>query len=164
MLQFYKIQNKILYTESEIYELEQLAFNKFKNGSDVQQVINELRAGVIIIDFEIAFAIVLAGTVLYIMHVNGVQGFTPIHYYPPRFNEWGNVKNDRPLHPSHFSGYVKGVDTKSIKVIGDPNSGLERNRIENAYNEIPDLSVNGTNNNITPCPLLNTRIMVQILD
>jgi hypothetical protein len=140
----HNIPGRIIYTEPEIYELEQWSFNQFKTGNDVQQVIRELRAGGM--SFETAFATTLAAAVAYMMYINRVQGFQPVHHYPPRIGEWGNVNNGgRP----HAGGYGKGTGPRSITVTGATNSGFERNLIQTAYSQIPNLSVDGTNRQIT---------------
>jgi hypothetical protein len=78
----HNIADKIIYTEPEIDELQQSVFNQFKKGYDVQQVINMLRAGDM--DFETAFAIALTAAIAYMMYV---QGFQPVHHYPPCIGE-----------------------------------------------------------------------------
>ena len=135
------LPNKVTYTEPEIDALQQLVFNQFKKGYDVQQVINMLRAGGI--DFDTAATIVLAAAIGYMMYVNGAQGFSPAHRYPPHIAEWGNVNNGG---PPHVGGYGTGMGTgpRSITVIGATNSGSERNLIQNAYSQIPNISVEGT--------------------
>ena len=136
--------NKVTYTEPEIDELQQLVFNQFKKGYDVQQVIHMFRAGGI--DFDTAARIVLAATIAYMMYVNRVQGFPPAQHYPPRIGEWGNVNNGG---PPHVGGYGTGTGPRSITVIGATNSGSERNLIQNAYSQIPNISVEGTDWEIT---------------
>jgi len=56
--------------------------------------------------------------------------------------------------PPHVGGYGKGAGPRSITVTGAlqngaRNSGPERNFIQNAYNQIPSLSVEGTNEQVT---------------
>lgn len=136
--------NKVIYTEPEIDELKQSVFNQFKKGYDVQQVINMLRAGGM--DFDTAFAIALTAAVAYMMYVNRVEGFQPVHHHPPRIGEWGNVNNGG---PPHVGGYGKGTGPRSITVTGATNSGFERNLIQNAYSQIPNISVEGTDWEIT---------------
>nr|QUS63742.1 hypothetical protein [Haslea silbo] len=140
----HNIAYKVIYTEPEIDELQQSVFNQFKKGYDVQQVINMLRAGDM--DFDTAFAIALTAAIAYMIHANRVQGFQPVHHYPPRISEWGNVNNGG---PPHVGGYGKGTGPRSITVTGATNSGSERNLIQNAYNQIPNISVEGTDWEIT---------------
>ena len=77
--------NKVIYTEPEIDELQQSVFNQFKKGDDVQQVINILRTGGM--DFDTAFSIALTAAIAYMMYVNRVQSFQPVHHYLPRIGE-----------------------------------------------------------------------------
>jgi hypothetical protein len=63
-----------------------LVSNWFLINLEREQVINELRAGGM--DFETAFSIALMAAVGYMMYVNRVQGFQPVHHYPPRIGEW----------------------------------------------------------------------------
>jgi hypothetical protein len=81
------------------------------------------------------------------MYVNRIQGFQSVHRYPPRIGEWGNLNNGG---PPHVGGYGKGAGPRSITVTGATNSGSERNLIQNAYSQIPNLSVEGTDWEITP--------------
>ena len=116
------IADKVIYTESEIDELQQSVFNQFKRGENLQQVINKLRAGGL--DFDTAFAIALTGAIAYMMYVNRVQGFQPVHPYPTRIGEWGNINNGG---PSHVGGYGKGAGPRSITVTGmTQNAGSEK--------------------------------------
>ena len=140
----HNIADKVIYTEPEIDELQQSVFNQFKKGYDVQQVINMLRAGGM--DFDTAFAIALTAAIAYMMYVNRVQGFQPVHHHPPRIGEWGNVNNGG---PPHVGSYGKRTSLRSITVTGATNSGSERNLIQNAYSQIPNISVEGTDWEIT---------------
>lgn len=141
----HNIADKVMYTELEIYELQQSVFNQFKKGDDGQNVMNRLRAGGM--DFETTFAIALTAAIAYMMYVNGVESFQPVHRYPPRIGEWGNVNNGG---PPNVGGYGKGTGPRSITVTGATNSGYERNLIKNAYSQIPSISVEGTDWEITP--------------
>ena len=129
--------NKVTYIDSEIDELQQLVLNKFKKGYDVQEVINMLRAGVM--DHETAVVIAIAAVALYMMYVsiNKVEGFHPADHHRPRIGDWGNPDNGGPQP-------VKGSGPRSITVTGATNSGFERNLIQNAYSQIPDLTIEGT--------------------
>jgi hypothetical protein len=49
----------------------------------------------------------------------------------------------------HVGGYGNCAGPKSIRVTGATNSGFERNYIETAYSQIPNLSVEGTNEQVT---------------
>lgn len=140
----HNIADKVIYTEPEIDELQQLVFNQFKKVEDVEQVINMLRAGGM--DFDTAFSIALTLEVEYMMYVNRVRGFQQVHHYPPPIGEWGNVNNGG---PPHARGYGKGAGPRSITVTGATNSGSERNLIQNAYSQIPNISVEGTDWEIT---------------
>lgn len=68
------IPDKVIYTESKIYELHQSVFNQFKKGNDVQQVIHEL--------VWILIQPLVTAAVVYMMYINRVQGFQTVHHYP----------------------------------------------------------------------------------
>lgn len=85
----YNRPTQIIDTEQKICELEELAFNQFKNGRDVQKVIDELQAGGI--DFETAFGIMVGVAVAYTMYKNGAQSFQPVYHYSPRIGKWCNL-------------------------------------------------------------------------
>ena len=136
--------DKIMYTKTEIDELHQSIFSQFENGYDVQQVISTLRAGGM--TFDKAFSIALTVAVMYTMYANKVQGFQAVHRSQPRFNGWGNNNHGG---PSQARGYGKGAGPKSIMVIGDANSEPDRNLIQNAYNQIPTLTVEGEDLQVT---------------
>jgi hypothetical protein len=122
--------------------LQQSAFNQFQKGTDAQQVINMLRAGGM--DFYTAFAIALIATITYIMYTNGVEGFQPAHHYPPRIRDFINGNGPQ------VGGYGKGFQQKNpTAVTAAKNPGSERYRIQNVYNQIPSLSVEGRDWQIT---------------
>ena len=125
--------------------MHQSIFNQLEEGKDVRHIIQELRAGGI--DFDTAFQIALTATIAYMMYINRVEGFQTVHHYPPRIGERGNVNNGG--RPPHAGGYGKGAGPRSITVTGATNSGSEKNILQNAYNQIPSLSVEGTDLKVT---------------
>jgi hypothetical protein len=82
--------------------------------------------------------IALSSAVGYMMYVNWVQGFQPVHHYPPRIGEWVNVNQGG---PPHVGSYGKSAGPRSSTVTGATNLRFERNLIQNAYNQITNLLV-----------------------
>lgn len=131
-----------LYTELEIDELHESIFNQLNSGSDMQDVINTLRAGQM--DSDIAFRIALVLSIWYLLYVNGVDGFMmPGNPFVPR-NHWGNLNKDG--RPPYYGGY--GYSTTNIRTphAMDPKRPTyTAKRVRNAYNQIPTLWVDRLN-------------------
>jgi hypothetical protein len=130
-----------VFTEKQMDQFYDLAVKYRNNSMSREELILELRGGEIQ-NWVAAFGIVIA----IITVLNNVEGFQvpPGAIVPPHF-QW-LYENQQPRN--HF-GYGKGAGTRSLTVTGATNSGFERNYIETAYSQIPNLSVEGTNEQVT---------------
>ena len=104
-----------------------------------QSVINELRAGSRLT--EAAWLLLT----IWMLQQQSV-GFQTVRQAPPPPHL--KCLYGKNYKPGQF-GYGKGIGPRSITVTGATNSGSERNLIQNAYSQIPNISVEGTDWEIT---------------
>jgi len=138
--------DKVILSDQQIEDLNIISYKLKKGSITIDKAILELRAGGI--DFDVAFSILLTSALVYMMHINQVQGFQATYHYPPRIGDWGNINNNG--FPN-VKDYGKGAGPKSITVrgAGAKNSEFEGNLIQDFYSKIPNLSVEGKNWEIT---------------
>ena len=139
--------NEIVFTDKQTDRLYDLAVKYTKNDINKEELIMELRGGGFE-DWVEAFGVIMA----IVMILNNVDAFQ----VPPNQGEivpphlqllYGNQQ------PGNHFGYGKGAGPRSITVTGAKNSEFasesDRHWIQSAYAQIPNLSVEGTNRQIT---------------
>lgn len=135
-----KNQDKVIYKKVEIYELDKSILEQLKQGTNIQEIINTLRAGGTL-DSDQIMKIALAIAVGYVLYQNRVYGFQSAYNFKGgRLGgaEWGNLNNVGSPNP----GYQK--TSSRIRLRSSINSESKKSIIQWAYEQIPSLSVEGT--------------------
>ena len=134
--------DKIILRDKSIDEFNQIS-SKFLDGSiSMDEAILQLRGGGRFKD--ISFIVLYIW--LYRLHNNHVEGFQPIR---PPHQEWMPTGADqRPPYAGGYSSSNKG-SSLGLTHTNDGFKELSRTKIQNAYSQIPNLSVEGTNQQVT---------------
>ena len=146
--------DKIVFTEKQMYQLYDLAIKLDNNSISLEELITELRGGEFK-DWGAAFAIIIA----IITVLNNVDAFqVPPAPGPHLVWLYGNQ------HPGNHHGHGKEAGPRSSTIVkATQNAGSDKKQssagiLQEAYSQIPSLSVKGTNEQ----ELRNTHIMGQI--
>ena len=133
---------KILLTNEQIDKFSKIS-SEFRDGSiNMDEAILQLRGGGKFKD--ISFIVLYIW--LYKLQNNHVEGFQPIR---PPHQEWMSKGADQ--RPPYAGGYGSSNSGSSLGLTytNDGFNELSQTKIQNAYSQIPNLSVEGTNQQVT---------------
>lgn len=132
--------DKIILTDLQLDELNQIS-SKFLDGSiSIDEAILQLRGGGKFKD--ISFIVLYIW--LYTLQKNHVEGFQSIRLPDQEWTPKGAGQR-----PPYARGYYSSNSRSSLGLTYDGFNELHRTNIQNAYSQIPNLSVKGTNQQVT---------------
>ena len=137
------------FTNYTLEQLEPLIYNEFKKGSNVEQVINMLRAGGFDDILDSAKELAIMAVIYYALHRVGAFDPSP-SFYNPRIPQI--LEPNGPGQGPYVGGYGKGTGPRSLTVLQNTASDddyISTKMIRNAYAQIPTVAVEGTDLEIT---------------
>jgi|JI71714CRNA_FD_contig_121_198153_length_4545_multi_4_in_0_out_0_4 hypothetical protein len=134
--------DKSILTDLQLDEFNQISSKFLDSSISMDEAILQLRGGGKFKD--ISFIVLYIW--LYRLQNNHVESFQPI--YPPH-QEW--MQNRAHQRPPYAGGYSSSNSGSSLGLThtNDGFNELSRTKIQNAYSQIPNLSVEGTNQQVT---------------